>query len=118
MTIEYPVKIKVPAKFLEEFYHCEYGRYEDAMNARVRGTPEDIKENNYECVCCDFLGRYKTQIEVQSDEEICELYYGLASGTIGLYACPTANTVLNKIRPMVESINPDVVKQWPFQNCM
>lgn len=116
-NIEYPIKLKTNAKFLEEFYHCEYGRYEDAMEARVRGTQEDIDANNYQCVCCDFLGRWKTQIEVRDDAELCELYYGLASGTIGLYACPHANTLLNIIHPFVEQVNPTVVAQWPRQDC-
>lgn len=113
----YPIKIKVRKEFLENLYHSEYGRYEDALDARKRGDQENIKVNNYQTVACDFLDRWRTQIEVKTDDELRELYYACASGTIGVngYA-REANRVLNKIRNRVRVFDPELVERWPRQD--
>ena len=116
--MSYPIKLKTSAKFLEELYHCEYGRFEDATNAREANDQEAIEGNNYELVFCDFAGRHKTVIEIQNDAELCETWYALASGTIGLYCCKHANTLMDQIREKVTEVKPELVKQWPNQNCM
>lgn len=116
-VIHYPIKIKSTSKFIEELYHCEYGRYEDACNARKANDVELIEMNDYQVVACDFLGRWKSQVELRNDDELCELYYALASGTIGLYMCKTANTMLDVIRPYVLLVKPEIVERWPYQNC-
>jgi len=116
--MDYPLKIKSNSKFIEELRGCEHGRYEDAIWARAHGEPGDVEAGDYECVVGDFIDRWKSQIEVRNEAELCELYYALASGTIGLYYCPHANTLLNQIRPIVDSINPALVEQWPVQDCM
>lgn len=113
----YPIKIKVRPEFLEELYQSEYGRYEDAQNARRRGDQENIEANNYQVVACDFLDRWKTQIEVRNDAELHELYYACASGTIGVNGYTrAANAVLNRIRDKVREIDPNLVEMFPYQN--
>lgn len=112
----YPIKLKVSAKFLEELFNCEYGRYEDAQNAREDKDEELIKMNNYELVFCDFGDRFKTQIEIRNKEELAETWYALASGTIGLYACDAANNALDKIREATTKEFPELVKKWPVQD--
>jgi len=112
----YPLKIKAPKYFIEELKSAEYGRYEDACCAREKNDVELIEANNYDCVLVDFIDRWKTQIEVRNDQELCELYYALASGLIGLYGySKKANQILDTIRPNVENIDPELVKFWPFQ---
>ncbi len=112
----YPIVLKVNSGFLSELHHCEYGRYEDAELARKAGDTDLIKANGYELVACDFLDKFKTQIQIGNKEELCELYYALASGTIGLYHCQAANNLLDKIRPTVKEVNPELVLQWPHQS--
>lgn len=113
----YPIKLKSSSNFIQEFYSCEYGRYEDAQNAREAGDQELIETNDYQVVACDFLERHKSVIEVRNDAELRELYYALASGTIG-YRGRTAhaNTLLDQIRERVQAIDPELVKQWPEQS--
>ena len=114
----YPVKLKSTSAFIQELEGCEYGRYEDACRLRESDDPEDQKEakEDYGVVSVDFLGRYKSIIEVRTDEEIVELYYALASGTIGIFRCTAANNILDKIRDQVREIDPEVVRVWPFQD--
>lgn len=113
----YPIKLKCSAKFREELYYCEYGRFEDAQEAREAGDIEDIKASNYECVFCDFGDRHKTVIEIRNDAELHETYYALASGTIGVrgYA-RQANSLLDKIRPAMLKVDAGLVERWPNQN--
>jgi len=113
----YPIKIKVSKKFLEELYYCEYGRYEDAQSARNAKDQEEIEVNHYEVVACDFLGRWKTQIEIRDDMELAELYYACASGTIGVVGyARQANRILNQIRDRVLIIDPNLVEVFPYQD--
>ncbi len=132
MTIAYPIKLKSSNRFIDELYGCEYGRYEDALGHRfddlkAQGRTDlhwndrevaDHREAEYGVVFVDFYDRYKTLIEVRTDDELTELYYALASGTIGLYACTAANNLMDKIRDRVREIAPDLVRQWPYQNGM
>lgn len=113
----YPIKIRVGAEFLEELYQCEYGRYEDAQDARRRGNQKAIETNDYQVVACDFLDRWKTVIEVRNDAELRELYYACASGTIGVRGYTRqANRVLSKIRNRVRALDPKLVENWPRQD--
>lgn len=115
--MNYPCLIEVDPEFLQELYQCEYGRYEDAMNAREADDEESINGNDYQVVACDFLNRHRTVIEIQNDAELRELYYACASGTIGSrgYA-EEANRVLDKIRDTVRNIDPGLVGRWPNQS--
>jgi len=111
------MKFKATAKFISEFTYAESGRHEDAESTRAMGDVELIEMNNYGCVVGDFIGRWKTQIEVRNDQELVELYYGLASGLIGLFGfSKKANLILDVIRPKVVTLDPDLVVRWPFQN--
>lgn len=113
----YPIKIKVRPDFLDELYQCEAGRYEDAQDARRRGDQEAIEASGYQVVACDFLDRWKTQVEVRDDAELRELYYACASGTIGVCGYTrAANSVLDKIRDRVREIDPELVQMFPYQN--
>lgn len=115
--MQYPVSFRVSRAFLSELYMCESGRHEDAQRAREEGDEESIRENNYELVACDFLDRYKTIIRIENDAELVELYYALASGTIGVMGYTrAANNLLDKIRDRVREVNPKMVEDWPFQN--
>ena len=115
---DYPIKLNSSSAFIQELEGCEYGRYEDACSKRESSDPEDRKEakEDYGVVVVDFLSRHKTVIEVRNDDEIVELYYALGSGTIGLYRCKAANTIMDMIRDRVRAIDPEVVRVWPFQN--
>lgn len=121
MKIEYPIKIKVSKAFIDDLMSVEYGRYEDAETAREANDQDAIKTNDYGCVFCDFGGRHKTMIECRNNQELAELYYVCASGTIGLReGCNrgvTANRVLDEIRDMVASFDEALVRQWPRQDC-
>lgn len=113
----YPVKTKVSSAFLTELNNCEFGRYEDAVNARSESDEELIRCNDYQTVFCDFGDRFKTVIECRNDAELCELYYACASGTIGVNGYTRqANKVLDNIREQVKKINPDIVKRLPYQD--
>jgi len=116
MNIKYPIMIKASEKFITELYYCEYER---CMELPYR---EDAQN---ECVVCDLLDRHNTQIEIRNDAELLELYYATASGVIDLFEYTTligiaatrfrlsANRLLDKIRPLVETIDPILVKRWP-----
>lgn len=115
--MQYPIKIKVSKKFLEELEYAESGRHEDALRAR-EGDKEiqGMMDDDYDLVLNDFIGRFKSQIEVKTDRELVELYYALASGLIGHFGfTKQANKILDKIRPRVNEINPKLVKNWPYQ---
>lgn len=115
--MSYPVKIKVTTAFLQELLMCESGRHQDAVYAREKNDQEDIKANAYECVFCDFGERWKTQIECRNDDELKELYYVCASGTIGVVGyAKTANRVLDQIRDQVRAIDPKLVTRWKTQD--
>jgi hypothetical protein len=114
--MDYPIKIKTSRAFIQELYSAEEGRYDDALNARKRNDVEAIKNNDYDVVACDFILRWKTQIEVRDDRELRELYYACASGMIGLYGYTReANRILNKIRSRVKEIDPGLVDLFPYQ---
>lgn len=113
---QYPIKVKASAKFLDDLYHCEYGRYEDAVSAREDNDTEAIEAEGYGLVYCDFGKRFKTQIEIRNDAELSETWYALASGTIGLYNARTANRMLDELRPIASSVCPEMVNLWPFQD--
>jgi len=108
----YPLKIKSSADFINELAGCETGRYEDACIARDENDVESIKDNDYDCVLCDFITRHKTLIEVRNDTELCELYYALASGTIGILRGSTAKLMRDKIRDKVKEIDPALVGMY------
>jgi hypothetical protein len=112
----YPIKLRAAPRFIEELYWCEHGRFEDAQAARAAGDQEAIEANDYQVVACDFLDRHKTLIEVRTDAELSELYYALASGTIGVCGhAAQANRLLNKIRDRTREIDPEIVALWPRQ---
>lgn len=116
-AIDFPVRVKVSTKFIEELNNCEHGRSEDAQLAREAGDKELIETNNYETVFCDFGERYRTLIECRNDAELCELYYACASGTIGVNGyTKQANRVLDTIREKVTLIDPTIVKRFPNQS--
>ncbi|MEG0868987.1 MAG: hypothetical protein RSG77_18310 [Hafnia sp.] len=116
MVSIYPIKIKASARFIQELYGCEYGRYEDALAAREANDVELIDANDYAVVFCDFGDRWKTMIECRNDQELCELYYACASGTIGVVGFNrSANKVLDQIRDRVLVIDPKLVVDWPRQ---
>lgn len=111
MEIQYPVKIKVTSKFLENLMGCEDGRHSDAEAAREDG------DDSYGVVFNDFGNRHKKMIECRNNAELLELYYVCASGTIGVVGFTrTANRVLDEIREMVRTLDPQMVKDWPYQN--
>lgn len=114
--MSYPLKLKASRQFIEELASAENGRYEDAMVAREKGDTEEIEACDYDCVLGDFIDRHKTVIEVRNDRELCELYYALASGLIGVHGyARAANNMLDKIRDRVREIDPDLVRVWPLQ---
>lgn len=113
--IPYPVKLAVIPSFRDELEQCEEGRYEDAFDARYRWDFDSIEGNEYEVVLNDFIGRYTTLIKIENDAEMVELYYALASGTIGIHRCTSANNMLDKIREYVLLIAPMTVEKWPCQ---
>lgn len=122
----YPIKVKASAAFIQELAACESGRHEDAEAAREKAASDDpaiaadgradIEANDYQLVLCDFIERHRTLIEVRSDAELCELWYALASGTIGVNGhARTANRILDELRGEVRMINPGLVREWPCQ---
>ena len=115
--MQYPAKFKVTKKFLEELEYAESGRHEDALRAR-EGDKElqGMMGDEYNLVLGDFIGRWKTQIEVRNDKELRELYYALASGLIGHFGfTKQANKILDMIRDDVQQYDPQLVKNWPYQ---
>lgn len=83
-NLPYPVKFKASSKFLEELYHCEFGRYEDACNARKELNNEQVITEGYNWVFCDFGNRFKTQLEIHNEQELAETLYVLSTGTINM----------------------------------
>ena len=115
--MQYPLKLKSSKEFIEELISAEYGRYEDACQARKENDIFFIKMNSYEVVAVDFLDRHKTIIEVRNDAEIKELYFALASGLIGIRGrARHANKLLDKIRSHVETLDPELVSRFRYQN--
>lgn len=115
--ISYPIKLKCSKQFLEELQFCESGRENDAQRARQENDTKAIEFNEYEVVFNDFSDRWKTIIEIRNDLELCETYYALASGTIGVNGFSRqANRLLDEIKDFVLMVNPQLVKQFPFQN--
>ncbi|WP_019024066.1 MULTISPECIES: hypothetical protein [unclassified Thioalkalivibrio] len=119
--MRYPLKIKASRVFIEELYEAEYGAFEDKQNdierAQRTGDWQGPFGDGFAMPSvCEFLGRWKTQIEVRNVLELEELYFALASGTIGVrgYA-GQANRILDQIRPEVRARFPDLVKSWPRQ---
>jgi len=110
-TASYPIKLKSSRPFIDEFEACEYGHYEDQLALRSEGEEEAEKLTSVEI--CE---RHKTVIEIRNDDELAEIYFSLASGTIGLYKCAHANRLLDQIRDRARQIDPDLVKTWPCNN--
>lgn len=111
-SFSYPLKFKASAAFINELYLCEEGRAEDIGRMREDSDPEaqQIAADN-PVVLHDFIGRWRTQFEVRNDEELCELFYVLGSGTIGLYAWHAADNLMDKVRPYVQEVNPKLASQ-------
>lgn len=112
MAVEFPIKLKSTYEFVDELKWCEYGRYEDALATRESGDQEAVDADDYGLVLCDFIDRHKAMIEVRNKEELCELYWALCSGTIGEYRLRAASNMANKIRPLVNELDPKLVEQW------
>jgi len=84
-ALDYPFKVKTSAKLLEELYQCEFGRYEDAVEARKTLSNEEVITEGYNWVFCDFGNRFKTQLEIRCEQELEETLYALNTGTIELF---------------------------------
>lgn len=83
----FPVKVKVSANALDSFAQSEYGRYEDAVEARKRGeghlypartVPEIIARSGK-----------RTVLYIYCPDDLAEVYYALLSGT---FADPSAES--------------------------
>lgn len=117
MTVQYPIKVKASADFINELSLCENGRYEDALTAREEGDEERIRLNRYDCTFGDFAHRYKTQIEVRNRDELYELWYALTTGTIGVRGYyRQANRILDDLRDVAKQEIPDLVRRHPTQS--
>ena len=118
MGIIYPITLKASSRFIEAFFYSEYGRWEDAESARRKKDAELIERNEYQCVYCDFGDKFKTLIRIETEAELLETYYALASSNVGLESglCRTANRLLDEIRDRVESVDPELVETWRYNS--
>jgi hypothetical protein len=111
--LPYPFKVKASAKFLEELYQCEHGRYEDACNAREKDSNEDIIANGYNWVYCDFGDRFKTQLEIHCEQELEEVLYVLSSSTINLFMPRAAERLYDELTRIILGKPPRETKPKP-----
>ena len=109
--LSYPFKVKASAKFLEELYQCESGRYEDACNARENDTEREIIDNGYNLVYCDFGDRFKTQLEICNEQELEETLYALSTGTIDLFMPKAAERLYDDLQRVIVGLAPRAVNK-------
>lgn len=112
-TLPYPFKVKASAKFLEELYHCEHGRYEDAVHSREHDSNEDMIANGYNWVFCDFGDRFKTQLEIRNEQELEETLYALNTGTIDLFMPRAAEKMEDELQRIILGKLPRAAKPKP-----
>jgi len=106
------ITLAATAHFIDELTMCEYGSYE----GRLKKREKDGCAKAHETHTVEILGRYKSVIKLKTPQEVCELYYVLGSGTIGLTCCKQANRLMNEIRETVREYKPNLVIQYPYQN--
>ena len=110
-----PVKIKTSKTFINELLSAENGRYEDALAFRENKGLDEVKEKGYDLTVPDFVGEHKTQIVIRNERQATELYWACATGVIGVRGYhKQATRVMQTIKPIVEHVSPNLVKQYPY----
>lgn len=107
----FPIKIKLTSKFLDELSACECGSYEDMERALETGDDEVSRplESHTHVVA----QRFKTQLVINNQAELDDVYYSVCTGTIQIEErrfLQSAVKVADILRPHV---SPHLQRYWP-----
>lgn len=120
--IDYPIKVKASADFIETFSDSEEPAYWDAV-AEFKADPtlpDVIDVINPEHHTYEVLKRNKTVIEIRNDAELLDVYYRLGSGLISCTDSDRcrirqAKRIQSELKPYVLEIDKSTSDVWDIR---
>lgn len=114
--INYPIKVKSSADFIETFSYSEEPSYWDTV-AEFEEDPTLSNVINPEHHTYQILERNKTIIEIRNDAELLDVYYRLGSGlisSIGSDRCRIrqAERIQSELKPYVLEVDKNTSDNW------
>jgi hypothetical protein len=97
----FPFKFRISAFALRELIECEFGSYEDHIEWQ-RGA-DGKREPPYDdgrLHCVEICERYKTQIVMNDQWELDEVFRQACTGTWSIYCNGTAQRLYDTLRPL------------------
>jgi len=98
---EFPIKIRMTARTVEELSSAEYGSYEDWLN-------DDRKPTDYNggrtCHTVEILERHKTVLEIRDETELKEVFWAVSTGLFSEYCPGAADRLYGELARHTEAI--------------
>ena len=114
--IDYPIKVKASADFIETFSDSEEPAYWDAV-AEFKADPTQPDVINPEHHTYQILERNKTVIEIRNDAELLDVYYRVGSGLISCFDSDRcrirqAKRIQSELKPYVLEVDKNTSDFW------